>query len=69
MKGHEKWTTQCYIKGVAQNDRDGVLQSIEDAKVRESLIVDFAAIKDSKIGELAAKFDIVMGYTPTDIGH
>jgi protocatechuate 3,4-dioxygenase beta subunit len=69
MKGREKWTTQCYIKGTAQNDKDGVLQAIKDVKARESLIVDFAAIKDSKIGELAAKFDIVMGYTPTDIGH
>ena len=46
-----------------------MLQAIKDAKARESLIVDFAAIKESKIGELAAKFDIVMGYTPTDIGH
>jgi protocatechuate 3,4-dioxygenase beta subunit len=37
--------------------------------VRESVIIDFAPIKDSKIGELAAKFDIVMGFTPADIGH
>ena len=27
-------------------------------------MVAFAPIKDSKIGELAARFDIVMGYTP-----
>jgi hypothetical protein len=27
-------------------------------------MVDFSPIKGSKIGELAAKFDIVMGYTP-----
>jgi protocatechuate 3,4-dioxygenase beta subunit len=69
MKGRGKWTTQCYVKGIAQNEKDGVLQAIKDAKSRESLIVDFAPIKDSKIGELAAKFDIVMGHTPTDIGH
>lgn len=69
MKGREKWTTQCYVKGEAQNDRDGVLRGIKNAGIRESVIVDFAPIKDSKIGELAAKFDIVMGYTPTDIGH
>jgi protocatechuate 3,4-dioxygenase beta subunit len=64
MKGREKWTTQCYVKGEPRNDKDGVLLGIKDAKVRESVIVDFAAIKDSKIGELAARFDIVMGYTP-----
>ncbi|MEO5917674.1 MAG: protocatechuate 3,4-dioxygenase [Luteolibacter sp.] len=69
MKGRDKWTTQCYVKGTAQNDTDMVLQGIKDVKARESVIVDFAAIKESKIGELAAKFDIVMGYTPTDMGH
>ncbi len=69
MKGREKWTTQCYVKGEARNEKDFVLQGIQDAKVRESVIVDFAAIKDSKIGELAANFDIVMGHTPADAGH
>ena len=28
------------------------------------MTIDFAPIKDSKIGELAAKFDIVLGFTP-----
>jgi protocatechuate 3,4-dioxygenase beta subunit len=69
MKGREKWTTQCYVKGEPGNVKDGVLRGIKDEKVRESVIIDFAKIKDSKIGELAAKFDIVMGFTPTDIGH
>jgi protocatechuate 3,4-dioxygenase beta subunit len=69
MKGREKWTTQCYVKGEPQNEKDSVLRGIKDAKARESVIVDFAAIKDSKTGGLAAKFDIVMGYTPADIGH
>jgi protocatechuate 3,4-dioxygenase beta subunit len=69
MNGREKWTTQCYVKGVPQNDRDGLLQGIKDAKARESVIVDFAPIKDSKIRELAAKFDIVMGHTPAAPGH
>ena len=69
MKGRDRWTTQCYIKGDPKNETDGVVQGIKDAKARESVLVDFAAMKDSKIGELAAKFDIVMGFTPTDIGH
>jgi protocatechuate 3,4-dioxygenase beta subunit len=64
MKGREKWTTQCYIKGDKGNERDGVLRGIRDEKARNSVIVDFAPVKDSKIGELAAKFDIVMGFTP-----
>lgn len=64
MKGRDKFTTQCYIKGHPGNEKDGVLRGIRDAKARESVIVDFAPIKSSRIGELAAKFDIVLGFTP-----
>jgi protocatechuate 3,4-dioxygenase, beta subunit len=60
----ELLTTQLYVKGHAGNDRDGVYRSLRDAKARDSITVDFPAIKDSKIGELAAKFDIVLGITP-----
>lgn len=64
MKGHEKFTTQCYIKGEPQNDTDGVLKGMTDVKARNSLIVPFTPLKDAKAGELAARFDVVMGYTP-----
>ncbi len=64
MKGKEKFTTQCYIEGEPQNERDGVLSGIKDPKAKKSVIVPFEKIKGSKIGELAAKFDIVMGFTP-----
>lgn len=64
MKGHEKWTTQCYIKGHAGNEKDGVWRGIKDDKQRESVTVDFSSLAGSKAGELAAKFDLVMGFTP-----
>ena len=64
MKGQKKWTTQCYIKGEPQNEKDGLLRRIKDKAQRDSVIVDFAPVKDSKIGELAARFDIVLGFTP-----
>ncbi|HEY2838481.1 MAG TPA: protocatechuate 3,4-dioxygenase [Pirellulales bacterium] len=64
VKGREKFTTQCYIKGDPNNERDGVLRAIRDPKARESVMVDFAPIEGSKIGELAAKFNIVLGFTP-----
>ncbi len=64
MKGREKFTTQCYIKGHPGNARDGVLKAIRDPKALESLMVDFVPIKQSSIGELAARFDIVLGFTP-----
>jgi protocatechuate 3,4-dioxygenase beta subunit len=62
--GKELLTTQCYIKGEKGNERDGILQAIKDEKERASVIIDFAKVKESKIGELAAKFDIVLGVTP-----
>lgn len=61
----ETFTTQCYIKGEALNQRDGVLQSIRDPRERELVIVDFAKLPNLRIGELSAKFDIVLGQTPT----
>jgi protocatechuate 3,4-dioxygenase, beta subunit len=65
VKGRDKWTTQCYVKDeAARNERDGVFRGIKDPKARESVIVDFAPVKGSPIGEVAARFDIVMGFTP-----
>jgi protocatechuate 3,4-dioxygenase beta subunit len=57
-------TTQCYVQGEPGNERDFIYQSVRDEKARASITVDFAPIKESKIGELAAKFDIVLGMTP-----
>jgi protocatechuate 3,4-dioxygenase beta subunit len=63
LKGRDKFTTQCYIKGHPGNANDFVLKAINDAKARESVIVDFAPMMASRIGELTAKFDIVLGFT------
>jgi len=63
IKGRDKFTTQCYIKGHPGNAVDFVLKEIRDAKARESVMVDFAPVKSSRIGELGARFDIVLGYT------
>jgi len=60
----ELLTTQMYIDGFKGNERDGIYRSIRDPKVRAAISVPFTPIKDSKIGELAAKFDIVLGLTP-----
>ena len=64
MKGRDTWTTQCYVKGEPQNEGDLLFGRIEDPKARESVIVDFVPLPGSRIGELAARFDIVMGFTP-----
>jgi protocatechuate 3,4-dioxygenase, beta subunit len=57
-------TTECFVKGYAGNERDGIYRRATASKGGERLPVEFAPIKGSKIGELAARFDIVLGSTP-----
>jgi protocatechuate 3,4-dioxygenase beta subunit len=64
LKGRKELITQCYIKGHAGNEKDGVWKGIKDEKARASVTIPFAPLKGSRAGELAAKFDIVMGLTP-----
>ena len=64
MKGREKWTTQCYIKGHEQNAKDGVIAGIKDAAQRAAVEREFLPLPGSKTGELMANFDIIPGFTP-----
>lgn len=66
IPGREKWTTQCYIKGEPQNERDGLIRAIADEAQRASVMVDFLPLEGSTAGELSARFDIVLGLTPGD---
>jgi protocatechuate 3,4-dioxygenase beta subunit len=59
-------TTQCYIKGHPQNVKDGIWRQIKDPAQRENVTVDFAPLKDAHGMELAARFDVVLGWTPSD---
>lgn len=58
--------TQLYINGHAQNRTDGIFRSLRSPLERELLLVDFVPIRDSRIGELSARFDIVVGVTPDE---
>jgi protocatechuate 3,4-dioxygenase beta subunit len=62
--GKELLTTQFYIKGHPQNERDGVYRGIRDPKARESVTAEFTTVPGSKVGELAARVDVVLGFTP-----
>ena len=64
LKGRDALTTQCYIKGHPGNPRDGIWRAIPEGAQRDSVTIDFTPIKASRIGELAAKFDVVLGVTP-----
>jgi protocatechuate 3,4-dioxygenase beta subunit len=57
-------TTQLYVKGDPGNEKDGIWKSVRDEKQRGAITVDFEKVKNSKIGELAANFVIVLGTTP-----
>lgn len=68
IKGKRVLTTQCYPEGEADQKDDMVIKSIKDPKALKTVIVPFTPIEGSKTGELAARFDIVLGLTP-DEGH
>ena len=65
-KGKRVLTTQCYVKNEPRNQKDFILQRVKDTKARDSLVVPFNPLKDSKVGEVSARFDIVLGFTPAD---
>ncbi len=64
LKGREKWTTQCYMKGEPRNDRDFIYRGIGSERARQAVTVAFEPVRGSSAAELAARFDIVMGFTP-----
>lgn len=59
-------TTQIFIRGFEGNSRDGVFRGVRDVVDRELLMTDFTPVKDSKIGEYQAHFDVVVGRTPDE---
>jgi protocatechuate 3,4-dioxygenase beta subunit len=60
----ELLTTQCYVKDEPGNARDFIYRAIKDPRARESVTIAFERIPQSRIGELAARFDILLGWTP-----
>jgi len=63
-RGMEPFITQCYIKDHPGNAKDGIFNNVGDAKAKAAVEVEFKPIPKSRIGELAAKFDVVLGFTP-----
>jgi protocatechuate 3,4-dioxygenase, beta subunit len=64
QNGERLLTTQVLIKGHPQNEQDGVFKQIREPKIRELVMTEFQPIPDSKLGELSANFDLVLGKTP-----
>jgi protocatechuate 3,4-dioxygenase beta subunit len=59
--------TQLYVKSEAErNAKDFIYTSVKDEKQRASITAPFEKVKNSRIGELAANFVIVLGVTPVE---
>jgi protocatechuate 3,4-dioxygenase beta subunit len=63
-RNREALTTQFFIKGHPQNERDGIYRAIRDPRARELITLEFARVPQSRIGELAARGDLIVGVTP-----
>ena len=64
--GRDLLTSQIFIADHEGNARDGVFRGLRDPAERELVVTEFAPIKESKTGELAAKFDVILGHTPDE---
>jgi protocatechuate 3,4-dioxygenase beta subunit len=64
LKGREPFTTQLYVQGEPRNETDFLLNEVKDPAARAAIVREFASVEGSRVGELAAQFDIVMGFTP-----
>ena len=64
--GKRLLTTQLYIKGDPRNEKDFLFRDAKTPQARASIVTDFTPIPGSKIGELAAKWDVILGTTPED---
>lgn len=66
QNGREALTTQLMIRGHEGNRQDGVFRQVGDERDRELIVGDFNELPESKIGELACRFDVILGQTPAD---
>ena len=65
--GRRALTTQMYVKGNPDNEKDAIFRRSGRAS-HDLLAVPFKPLPGSEIGELTANFDIVIGKTPEDGG-
>jgi protocatechuate 3,4-dioxygenase, beta subunit len=64
VKGQEPFTTQLFVKGDPGNQRDHIWRRIGDERMRDLVTVAFSPVNASSVGEVAARFDIIMGTSP-----
>ena len=62
MHGQRVFTTQMLVAGDPANARDNLVRNLSEAELR-TLLVDFTPLENSPLGELDARFEIVLGQT------
>ena len=65
--GRRIFTTQLLIKGDKRNLKDGLYKRLKNEAQRNSILSEFKPLQNSRIGELVADFDIVLGVTPQEM--
>ena len=65
--GRRIFTSQMLINGHPDNAKDRLTSRIQDPLAKETILVDFNPLSGSKIGELTAHFDIVLGQTVEEL--
>ena len=63
QNGRRVCTTQLFIKGNKRNADDFLYKRLGDPKKQATVEAEFKPLQGSKIGELAANFDIILGVT------
>ena len=66
QNGRRVFTSQMMVNGHPANARDTVVRSLEPRALK-TLMVDFSPLPGTKLGELSANFDIVLGATPNEL--
>jgi protocatechuate 3,4-dioxygenase beta subunit len=66
QNGRRVFTSQLLVNGHPANARDSVVRNLEPRALK-TLLVDFKALPGTKLGELSASFDIVLGVTPNEL--
>ena len=66
-RGQRIFTSQILINGHPGNTRDALTSRIKDPVAKETIMVDFEPLPGSRIGELTANFDIVLGQTVEEL--
>ena len=66
QNGRRVFTSQLLVNGHPANARDGLVKQL-DPQALKTLLVDFKPLPGSKLGELTANFDIVLGRTANEL--